>query len=222
MLRSPGLAWLFSPSTLTLYSIQNPAESHTLKLYNTSVEIPPRTHSQTGGLHPKLVACAVLNVSLMETPLPNMPRHAMESDARKSTKLAHLKSMCPRRRPCPTADQPSTTRSNRVRATHGFDRECPVGEHAVHAHEVAEHEQRRERVGELHDAHSGDEPRDRLHLGDRGADDERERPVQEHHTYRTKFSERLNEAREYENSGREGGTHRSRSACPYATRGAGP
>jgi hypothetical protein len=44
----------------------------------------------TGGLHPKLVALAVLKVAAIAVPEPYIPSAAIESDARKSTKFAHL------------------------------------------------------------------------------------------------------------------------------------
>jgi hypothetical protein len=47
----------------------------------------------TGGLHPKLVALAVLNVAAIAVPEPYIPRAAIERAARKSTKFAHLNSV---------------------------------------------------------------------------------------------------------------------------------
>lgn len=58
-----------------------------------------KSNTYTGGVHPKLVAAPPWKVNLIAVPLPNIPRPAIDNDARNKTKLNALKCHQPENSP---------------------------------------------------------------------------------------------------------------------------
>lgn len=75
---------------------------------------------------------------------------------------------------------------------------CLFGEHGIALHVQEEHHDRREGVRELHDAYCADQGAEVGDVGNAGADDECETPVDGHHGYPDHFAAWRVQARESE------------------------